>query len=299
MGVKTPSRVIVTASDENFAWVCLTLLESLGKWARITYVIDIGLSPTSRQALASRCAGVIDIPESAWTSADAPTAYSGAMTIRPQLPQVFAHEYIMWIDSDIWVQNRAAVGVYFDLARANRENFVIAAMVDAEYPYCIDSFDTHQEHFRNLHAQLWDDSVAEQLNGKAPLNSGVFAASRSSPVWQEFEARVKDQYLHNVRVKNDAQLAHMAEQQCLHRILHESQRFTVMSADFNWVCHAGPLVRKGFFVETPNLHRRPHIVHLTVLRGLEAHYREKYLIYESRRQRMRRFVRQRFLRLAD
>jgi hypothetical protein len=293
------SKVIVTASDENFVWTCLNLLESLGKWARITHVIDIGLTPASRQAIESQCAGVINVPENAWSTTGAATAYAGAMTIRPQLPQVFAHDYIMWIDSDIWVQNRAAMGMYFDLARANPENFVIAAMVDAEYPYCIDNFDTHQEHFRNLHAQLWDDAVAEQLNGKAPLNSGVFAASRTSPVWQEFEERVKDQYLHNVRVQKDAQLAHMAEQQSLHRILHESQRFTVMSADFNWVCHAGPLVRKGFFVETPTLHRRPHIVHLTVLRGLEAQYRENYLLYETRRQRVRRFVRQRFLRRAD
>jgi hypothetical protein len=294
--MKSPSKVIVTASDENFAWTCLNLLESLGKWARITHVIDIGLSPASRQAIESRCAGVIDVPENAWSTAGAATAYAGAMTIRPQLPQVFAHDYIMWIDADCWVQDRSAVDVYFNLARSNHENFVIAAMVDPEYPYCIDAFDVHQDHFRNLHAQLWDDAVAEQLNGKAPLNSGVFAASRASPVWQEFEDRVKDQYLHNTRVQNDERLAHMAEQQCLHRILHESQRFTMMTAEFNWVCHAGPLVRRGFFVETPNLRRRPRIVHLTVLRGLETQYRESFLLYESRRQRISRFIRQRLLR---
>jgi hypothetical protein len=169
-------------------------------------------------------------------------------------------------------------------------------MVDAEYPYCVDDFAGHQERFRDMHTQLWDESVAEQLNGKAPLNSGVFAASRRSPVWQEFEDRVKDQYLHNTRVQDDWRLAHMAEQQCLHRILHESRRFTLMTAEFNWVCHAGPLVRRGFFVETPNLRRRPRIVHLTVMRGLEAQYRENFLIYESRLARLSRFVRQRFTR---
>jgi hypothetical protein len=97
-------------------------------------------------------------------------------------------------------------------------------------------------------------------------------------------------------VQDDWRLAHMAEQQCLHRILHESRRFTLMTADFNWVCHAGPLVRRGFFVETPNLRRRPRIVHLTVMRGLEAQYRENFLIYESRLARLSRFVRQRFTR---
>jgi hypothetical protein len=290
------SKVIVTASDENFAWTCLNLLESLGKWAGITHVIDIGLTPASRQAIESRCAGVIDVPENAWSTVGAATAYAGAMTIRPQLPQVFAQDYIMWIDADCWVQDRSAIDVYFELARANHENFVIATMVDAEYPYCVDDFAGHQERFRDMHTQLWDESVAEQLNGKAPLNSGVFAASRRSPVWQEFEDRVKDQYLHNTRVQDDWRLAHMAEQQCLHRILHESRRFTLMTAEFNWVCHAGPLVRRGFFVETPNLRRRPRIVHLTVMRGLEAQYRENFLIYESRLARLSRFVRQRFTR---
>jgi hypothetical protein len=221
------------------------------------------------------------------------------MTIRPQLPRLFSQDYIMWIDADCWVQNRAAVGVYFDLARANDENFVISAELDAEYPGCIDSIGSDQEKLRDLHSRLWDDSVAEQLLGKAPLNSGVFATSRTSPVWQEFEGRVKEQYLENPLLREDTRLAHLAEQQSLNRVLHESRRFTVMTADFNWVCHAGPLVRKGFFVETPNLHRRPHIVHLTALRGLEAQYRENFLLYESRRARLARFLRQRFSRNAD
>ena len=289
-------RVIVTASDENYAWTCRNLLESLGKWARIVYVIDLGLTAESRRALESRCAGVIDIPDDAWKSVDAATTYAGAMTIRPQLPQLFDHDYIMWIDADCWVQDRAAVGVYFDMARANDGNFVLAAELDAEYPHCVDAFDVRQEKLRDLHSQLWDKAVAEELHGKALLNSGLFAASRTSPVWQEFDERVKEQYLGNPRVREDTRLAHMAEQQSLHRVLHETQRFTVMTADFNWVCHAGPLVRRGFFVETPNLRRRPHIVHLTLLGALEETYRDNFLLYESRRDRLARFLRQRLRR---
>jgi len=290
------TKVIVTAADENYAWLCLNLLESLGKWARITHVIDIGLTPASRQAIESRCAGVVDVPEDAWTSAGAAVTYSGAMTIRPQLTRFFDHDYIMWIDADCWVQDRSAISTYFDVAQRNQGNFVLAAELDAEYPHCIGAYDVRQEQLRDLHTQLWDESVAEEMHGKVLMNTGVFAASRESRVWNAFEKHVKMQYLENTRLKDSTRLSHMAEQQSLNRVLHETQLFTVMTAEFNWACHAGPLVRRGFYVETPNLRRRPRIVHLTLLSAFEARYRESFLLYESRRQRISRFIRERLSR---
>ena len=291
--MKRSRRVIVTACDENYAWLCINLLESLGRWARLTYVIDLGLTAESRHAIEARCAGVVDIPENLWKSSGVAVEYAGAMTIRPQLPQLFPHDFIMWIDSDCWVQDRSAVATYFDMAQRNDGNFVLVVEMDAEYPFCIEQFDVRQEQLRDLHTQLWDAEVAEQLHGKALLNSGVFAASRHSPVWHTFEQLVKMQYLDNSKLTDSVRLAHMAEQQSLHRVLHETHLFTPLTADFNWVCHAGPLVRRGFFVETPNLRRRPHIVHLTLMRAFEERYREQHLMYESRRSRIARFVRQR------
>lgn len=287
-------RVIVTASDENYAGVCLNLLESLGKWSRITYVIDLGLTSESRRALASRCAGVIDAPEHAWKSNGVAVPYAAAMTLRPQLPQLFAQDYIMWIDADCWVQDRTAVKKYFEMAQKHQGNFVLVAELDVEYPHCVDAFEVRQEQLRDLHSQLWDDTVAEELHGKAPLNAGVFAASRSSPVWSAYDEAVKAQYVENSKLVDSTRLAHMAEQQSLNRVLHESQRLTILTADYNWVTHFGPLVRRGFFVETQRLRRRPRIVHLTVLRYNEDDYRKNHLFYESRSHRIVRFVRDRF-----
>ena len=296
--MKHSQRVIVTACDDNYAWLCLNLLKSLGKWARITHVIDLGLSAASRQAIEARCAGVIEVPRHVWTASGIATEYAGAMTIRPQLPELFAQEYIMWMDADVWVQNRSAVKTYFDLAEKHNGNFVLVAELDAEYPYCIARYDVRQEQLRDLHSQLWDDAIAEELHGKAPLNSGVFAASRLSPIWKAFDDLVRLQYIDNIGLKESERLAHMAEQQSLNRVLHETQRFTVLPAEFNWISHVGPLVRRGFFVETPRLRRRPHIVHLTNLRWREAIYRERYLLYEGRLRRLARFVRQRVESLA-
>lgn len=292
--MRNKDRVIVTACDENYAWLCLDLLKSLGKWAQITHVIDLGLSIESRRMIEARCAGVIDIPDHVWTSASVAVEYAGAMTIRPQLPQLFAHDYIMWIDADCWVQDRSVVETYFDLAQRYDGKFILVAELDAEYPHCVRAFDDRQEELRTWHSQLWDDAVAEELHGKAPLNSGVFAASRLSPVWKAFDELVRLQYNENTALKDTWVLAHIAEQQSLNRVLHETRRFTALTAEFNWVSHFGPLVRRGFFVETPKLRRRPRIVHLTNLRSLEAHYRVNYLLYESRLNRIVRFVRQRF-----
>ena len=292
--MRKDERVIVTACDENYAWVCLSLLKSLGKWSRIAYVIDLGLTPESRRAIEARCAGVIDAPANAWKSTGVAITYAAAMTLRPQLPRMFAHDYIMWIDADCWVQDRAAVTTYFDLARKHERKFVLVAELDVEYTHCVDAFDVRQEKLRDLHTQLWDDTVAEQLHGKVPLNSGVFAASRFSPVWKAWEETVKEQYLENSKLAESTRLAHMAEPQSLNRVLHESQRFRLLTADFNWICHFGPLVRRGFFVETPILGRRPGIVHLTILRTAEPKYRKNFLLYESRGHQIVRFVRQLF-----
>jgi hypothetical protein len=218
------------------------------------------------------------------------------MTIRPQLPQLFDHDYIIWIDADCWVQDRSAVSTYFDMAERNEGNFVLAAELDAEYPHCIDAYDVRQERLRDLHTQLWDESVAEEMHGKALMNTGVFAASRQSPVWKAFEEHVKMQYLENTKLADSSRLSHMAEQESLNRVLHETQLFTVMTAEFNWTCGAGPLVRNGFFVETPILRRRPRIVHLTQLSAFEARYRQDFLLYENRRQRISRFIRERLSR---
>jgi lipopolysaccharide biosynthesis glycosyltransferase len=296
--VKNNERVIVTACDDNYAWLCLNLLKSMGKWARITHVIDLGLSTESRRMIEARCAGVIDVPQHVWTAAGIAVDYAGAMTIRPQLPQLFTQDYIMWMDADVWVQDRSAVKTYFDMAERYDGDFVLVTELDAEYPYCVGAFEVRQEQLRDLHSQLWDDAVAEELHGKAPLNSGVFAASRLSPVWKSFDELVRLQYIDNMALKVSTRLAHMAEQQSLNRVLHETQRFTALTAEFNWICHFGPLARRGFFVETPNLRRRPHIVHLTNLRSRESIYRENYLLYESRLSRIARFVRQRVAAVA-
>lgn len=295
--MKTPSRVIVTASDENYAHLCLGLLKSLGRWAKITYVLDLGLTEPTRRQMARLCAGVIPIPDTLWSPPDLDWPYLDAMTVRPQLPKIFEHEYIMWIDCDVWVQNRAAVATYFRAAAENPVNFAITVTVDPEYPRVINNYIWYQETFLASHTDYWGAEVAQQLFGKAIFNSGVMAASRHSPVWDAYMDGVANLYTNNEKVRTTWALAHMAEQQSLNRVLHESGFSTVLPSDYNWMSHAGPLRRRRFHVETLVGKRRPHVVHLADYRGHEAHYRENFLHYESRRARLSRFVRQRVKRL--
>lgn len=291
------SKVIVTAVDENYAHLCHSLLTSLGRWAKQTYVLDLGMTEPTRRLLARQCAGVIDIPEHVWSASDLEWPYLDAMTVRPQLPKIFDHEYIMWIDSDIWIQNRAAIATYFRVAAENPENFALTVTVDPEYPRVIDDYVAYQDKFLALHTAYWGPEVAQQLFGKAIFNSGVMAASRDSPVWESYFTAVADMYTNNEKVRSTWNFAHMAEQQSLHRVLHESGRATILPSEYNWLCQTGPLRRRGFHVETLVGRRRPHVVHLVAYRGREAHYRENFLLYESRRQRISRFVRQRLRRL--
>lgn len=265
--------------------------------AKYTYVLDLGLTERTRRQMARLCAGVIPIPDTLWSPTGLDWPYLDAMTVRPQLPKIFEHEYIMWIDSDIWVQNQAAIPTYFRAAAQNPENFAITVTVDPEYPRVINNYMWYQETFLASHTDYWGAEVAQQLFGKAIFCSGIMAASRHSPVWDAYMDGVANLYTNNEKVRTTWALAHMAEQQSLHRVLHESGLSTVLPTEYNWMCHAGPLRRRRFHVETLVGKRRPHVVHLADYRGQAPHYRENFLHYETRRARLSRFVRQRVKRL--
>lgn len=229
---------------------------------------------------------MISPPEEFYGKTSFAKPYFRAMYLRPRLPELVDADLILWIDSDCWVQRQDAIAAYLEGAIHFPELFTITPMVDVDYPRCIDNnYLTYQEIYRGMHQRLFGDKEANFLHGRAILSSGVFAADRRSPVWQDWWRETHRQYTTNTNVQTDAGLAHMAEEQSLNKVLHRTGRYNCLTAEMNWHCHCSDVVREGSTVRIRRSRRVPAILHLAMFGERGQEYRRKRLLYEPPRWR--------------
>ena len=272
---------IVTAADEEFSHLLFDLCHSLGAWARNLCVIDIGLSAATRGALAAMNVTVIAPPEDMFAGARLRSNYIKALYLRPSLPELVSTDLIMWIDSDCWVQREEAIPAYLDSAIAFPEKFTLCAILDVEYPRCIDDYLPYQERYREQYAALFGAPEAERLFGKAILSAGVFAARRTCPAWAAWRTTVSQVYRSDAAFER-FDLAHMGEQLSLNVVLHRDHAYRLLNAEMNWHCHCSDVAREGGQVRIRPSGRIPAIVHLADLKNppVVARYRRDRLFYE-------------------
>ena len=271
---------IVSAADDAFAELDFSLHRSLGPWAPAFRLIDIGLSEDARREAERRGIDLLALPDEFFRDAKLLGPYLQAMYLRPRLPQLVDSELILWIDSDCWIQRIEAITQFLDGAIEQPSAFTICTLLDIDYPRCIDGYIHYQFDYRRVHIQLFGEADADKLYGNAIFSSGIFAADRASPVWDDWWRDVRILYETNENVRTIPGTAHIAEQQALNRILHWRRAYNCLSAEMNWNCHCSDVVREGSVVKIKRSGRIPAVVHLSMFREREAEYREKRLLYE-------------------
>jgi hypothetical protein len=276
------SAAIVTACDEAFAPLMFGLVESLGRWRRFLYVIDIGLTDGTRREARRRGIKILSLPSDFFRNATLFAPYMRAMYVRPSLPELVDAELILWIDSDCWVQRLDAIEKYFDGADRFPLLFTICTMMDVDYGRCVKNYPAYHDGYYKINKALFGEEVADLLYGNAIFSSGVFAADRSAPVWKQWRNEVTQLYEENELVKTDYALAHMAEQQALNKVLHRAVGYNCLTSEFNWHCHCSEVVRTGSTVRIMPSGRVPSIVHLADFRSHGEDYRRRHLLYARR-----------------
>ena len=223
--------IIITASDEKYADITRGLLRSLHQWGDLPCgeigLLDVGLSEKTREEFA-RYASVIVEP--GWDFEIDPAMrqeqpYLRAKLARPRLPAYFpGRDLYLWLDADIWVQNRFAIEWFFEAARTG--GMAVVPSSDRSYAF----HPTHIEwRWNHLHAYFGDEAM-QLYHFKQYYNSGAFALVRDAPHWDVwakwFEsaleadpARVSDQAVMNYAIWKDDLPVHPLPSRC------------------NWLCH--------------------------------------------------------------
>lgn len=261
----------VTAADEAFVPLLEGLLGSLRQWESTPIddlaCFDLGLSRSSRSRVASQTRFLVkpawDLPVDKETRARKP-AYR-ALTVRPFLRDYFpGYDVYLWLDADLWVQRKAALGAY--VKGASTKGLAVATQSHPAYVHQTSVVRQRVFHLRSYYGP----QGAEPLEVEAYYNAGVFALGASAPHWtawaRSFRAGLERT---GGSLVNDQTAIN-------HAIWHGRLPVEALDARFNWCCHlAAPFfdrIRRRF-LEPVEKGRPLGIIHMTAQTKRETRLR--------------------------
>lgn len=151
-------------------------------------------------------------------------AYLG---IKARLPEFFpGYEVYIWLDGDTWVQNAAGLGQIVESAQYAD----ICMHPERDPNYTIQ--DHSRVYLRYVYELLYGPDEANRYVDHASINSGVFAAKATSPLWRLWQEALED-----VRARaGDRADIHFSDQIPLHRLVVSGQlTLAPLRAVNNWL----------------------------------------------------------------
>ncbi len=177
-------RIIITATDDGYAELTLDLLRSLHQWeaplADAIGVLDVGMSVGTREQIGRY---VNTIVEPGWDFDLSPTLreqrpHLRALLARPMLRDYFpGYDRYLWLDSDMWVQERFAVEWYF--AAAAHGAMALVPSYDPSYNYHSSHIEWRQSY---LSGYFGDDALQLYLTNHY-YNAGAFCLGANAIHW--------------------------------------------------------------------------------------------------------------------
>ncbi len=276
-------RAIVSSSDANYfplAKGLILSLEARGVRADYSlYFIDAGCTAEQLAWLSAHTDGVSK-PTKEIPFPDGYPDYVRTHIARSFIPDIFpGHDHYLWLDSDMWVQDRSAVDMYFHEAGQGR----IAATCDVDRTYYnrywMDK--TFLNEVDEAYKLGWTDAHAEKYRTKACFNSGSFCAAAGDPFWNAYEAAIIEG-LHTAATKDS--FSHIIENAAFNETLYTLGRVAILPSFCNWQCGlATPFLDDDGVARQPFVPYEPvGIVHLTVQK-MRRDYVRLGLLYDQGR----------------
>ena len=229
-----PRRLLVTGADENHWDLLRDLLASLksgpdGSFE--TALVNMG-SIQPPDEIVSR----FDIVTPPLGGQCESIQYDGLrvafLNIKPTLPLTFpGYDVYMWIDADCWINIISSIYDIFDLA--NRADIAIHPELDIHY-FC---YETSSNRTMSIYRNLFGDQETSAYVRRPMVNSGVFSAMATSPIWSAW-TKVMSQ----IRTDHDnGRSIFFSDQIPLHYILNKNN-FSIypLRASYNWQTYAHP-----------------------------------------------------------
>jgi hypothetical protein len=256
--------IIVSGADSGYFELLAGLVRSIRDkpaGARMALgILDVGLGPAQRAWLQGQGARIVapgwdlDFPGRTETPAFRQAQYG-----RPFLPRHFpGHDFYMWIDADAWVQDWAAVELFFRAAATG--SLAIVPELDRAYRNFFEAWEEFHGVIRAGYAAAFDTATAERLVRHPLLNNGAFALAAEAPHWRAWADTLA---MALQRSRNE-----LIDMTTLNHVVHvQGQPAHFLPAWCNWICHHAPPIRQspgGLLVEPYLPHQRLGIVHLTL-----------------------------------
>jgi hypothetical protein len=188
------SFCIVSAADSRYVEYLQGLLDSLTALAAPVAVIDLGMSAEQRSRLEAAGVSVLrfsyplDFPARQQVETSLPGF--GAMLCRPYLDEIVrGYETLVWLDADAWAQAPMAVLELVEAAR--RGGLAAVPEVDRGYFKFTDGphvWDVEADGMR----RLFGAEIAARMTHVPVVNSGVWAARTSSPLWTAWRHHLQE-----------------------------------------------------------------------------------------------------------
>lgn len=228
------STIVVTAANEPYVPLLRDLIASLAEHRSscklAIAVLDLGLEPASRDEIAREVEHVVTptwmFKAHAKFSADRKFL---ARAARPFLPDLLpAYATYIWLDADVWVQQRLGLEWLIDAAKG----VDLAAVPTVHRAYSFRQQDIAWVHGRYVMA--FGSAIANELVVQAYYNSGVMAVRAGSTLWRAFTDRFQAAL---DRWEGDF----LSDQAVLNAVIaFDSITVNRLPARANWLCHLAP-----------------------------------------------------------
>jgi lipopolysaccharide biosynthesis glycosyltransferase len=265
-----PRTIIISAADAPY-WPLLSgMLNSVDRGRKAANfdvgILDLGLLPDQLARLRSYGASVL-IPQWDYDISRFPVnvpKFFKAMTARPRLTSYFpGYDVYIWLDADCWVQDWRAIEMLVLAA----QNFDLAAVPEVDRSY--DPYFKNGVFFEwnyNCFSSCFGAATAEKWKYYPTINSGVFAASSKSKLWEFWPA-----YLARALDAPGDTPSFIAEQTAFNvAIRAETIPIAFLPARLNWVCNRA-MPRLSFdgrlFVEPSPPFEPIGVIHMAAQKG--------------------------------
>lgn len=175
--------------------------------------------------------------------ADPHLGYRRAQACRPFLPQLFPEANVLiWMDSDMWVQDGSIFGYLHRAANAHPDKVFITPECHYSYTLINDNAADRQREMQGYYEPLFGKEVAARLRGRPTLNSGFFAMAASHWIWSEWARLLKRIFLEEYDL-HERLVLHMADQIALNALANGTADVMLLDPLYNYISLWTPPIR--------------------------------------------------------
>lgn len=264
--------IIISGADAGYFSLAQDFFNSLGnhkyKYDFDLGMLDIGLTDDQRKWFTERKINVVpvqsDIEFPARDDFERQQASYRTLTARPFLRRYFpGYDVYVWIDADVWIQTPEAIDVMIEGAASN-DAIHMAMEFDRSYTMFFEKPTMWNVYHEWYQACYNDENVTATMTLKPMLNAGVWAISKTSPVWDAWLKIYTDVLQRIPKLTNQTI---MTDQLALNIVAYMVKApFVVLPAAYNWLTFfATPMLDKatGLYVEPLPPYKPISMFHLT------------------------------------